>query len=184
MEDQLRQFLERLRQPPVYRILILLVLAGATVFLFTSYVVTAALVAGVAVVSWSVNKAGIKQIGIELATLSTVLVGVTYGAVPGAVAGLGLVTLQLVAGQYTGSYIVWVIPSYAVTGFIAGFFSGMDIFVLGTALTVGMQSLFATLTSVTAAGELSRYFPYAATNVIFNLFVFRYVAPLLLGLMA
>lgn len=181
--DSFEEFKNTITQPKVYRSLLVVAAAAVAALYFTSYIVTAALVVGVAVVSWSMNKFNMKKVGIELATLSTVLIGVAYGPVIGAAMGLALIILQVSAGQYTGSYIIWVIPSYAVAGFVAGVLGSTDIFLLGFGLTVGMQAVFATLTSVTASGSLSHYLPYAATNVVFNLVVFRYVAPVLLPLM-
>lgn len=174
---------DTLKRPKVYRSLLLISGVAVAALLFTSYIVTAALVVGVGVVAWTMNRLSMKQIGIELATLSTVLIAVAYGPMVGAGMGFALIILLVTAGQYTGSYIIWVIPSYAVAGFIAGSLASMDITVLGIGLTIGMQAVFATLTSVSAAGQLNRYLPFAVTNIIFNLFAFGYLAPRLLPLM-
>lgn len=174
---------QRVKDPKLYRPVLLAAASAVAALYFTSYVVTAALIVGVAVVSFLVNKANLKQIGIELATLATVLIAVTYGPLIGALIGLALVFLQITVGQYTGSYIIWVIPAYGVAGFVAGSLAGTGIFVLGFGLTVVMQAFFATLTAATASGNLGRYMPYAVTNIVFNFFVFRYVAPGLLPLM-
>ncbi len=171
------------KNPRIYWTAGIIGMVAAGVFFFTEYVAAALLVAGVALTAWTVNQLGIKTVGIELTTLSTVLIGAVYGPFIGAVAGFGLILLQVIAGQYTGGYIIWVIPSYAVAGFAAGFFSGRDIFVLGAALTVGMQVVFALLSSVTSLGSLDRYLPYAVTNTGFNLVLFYYFAPLMLELM-
>lgn len=181
--DTLGSYLDFLRQPRVYRLLLAAAAVSVAVLYFTSYIVTAALVLGVAAVAWTMNRAGMKRVGIELSTLSTVLIGVSYGPVVGAAMGFAVIMLQVTAGQYTGSYIIWVIPSYAVAGLLSGVMSSMDVFVLGMGLTVGMQAIFAALTSFTASGRLQAYLPYAVTNVVFNLLVFRYVAPVLLPLM-
>lgn len=183
MRDRLKEILDQLKQPIVYRAVGIIALLAIGVFFFTSYLVTAALVAGVGIVSWSVNKMNMKRIGIELTTLSTVLIGVVYGPLIGAAAGFGLIILQITAGQYSGGYIIWVIPSYPVAGAIAGIQSGMEIFALGAGLIIGMQTVFAALTSFSSAGRLDKYLPYAVTNVLFNLAVFYYLAPILLGLM-
>ncbi|MFB6147428.1 MAG: hypothetical protein ABEJ66_00950 [Candidatus Nanohaloarchaea archaeon] len=179
--EDLKEFVGR---PIVYRSFILAAVISVALLYFTSYVVTAALVVSVAVVAWAMNKVNMKRFGVELTTLSTVLIAVTYGPAVGAGMGLALVMLQVTAGQYTGSYIIWVIPSYAVAGLAAGVLSGLDIFTLGFGLTVVMQAVFATLTSVTSSGKLQAYLPYAVTNIAFNLLMFSYVAPVLLPLMS
>ncbi len=181
--DQAAEYIERLKDTRLYRFIIVAALIGVAAYFFTGYVITGILVIGVGVVSWTVNRLGMKQVGVELATLSTVVIGVAYGPIPGSLMGLALIMLQMTAGQYTGSYIVWVIPAYPVAGFIAGTFNGVGIFVLGAGLTAGMQALFAVMTAVTVAGNFPRYFPYAATNVVFNLTMFMYVAPVILPLM-
>jgi len=183
MREEFQEFLERIKNPLVYRAIGLVALLAAGAFMFTSYVVTAILVVGVGVISWSMHKLQVKRIGVELTTLSTVLIAVTYGPLIGAIAGFGLIILQITAGQYTGGYIIWVIPSYPVAGIIAGISSSMEIFTLGAGLIIGMQMVFAILTSVSAAGRLDKYLPYAVTNIIFNLAVFYYVAPALQELM-
>ncbi|MFB6191363.1 MAG: hypothetical protein ABEJ64_02955 [Candidatus Nanohaloarchaea archaeon] len=182
--ERLQDLKDVFTQPKVYRPLVAIAAAAVAALYFTSYVVTAALVVGTAVTAFMMNKLNMKQVGVELATLSTILIAVTYGPVVGAVVGLAVITLQVTAGQYTGSYIIWVIPSYGIAGFIAGSLSGADIFTLGFGLTAGMQVVFAALTSVMASGNLSRYLPYAVTNVLFNFAVFMYVAPALLPLMS
>jgi hypothetical protein len=181
--ERLDDLKQKVKDPKLYRPVILAAAAAVAALYFTSYVVTAALVVGVAVVAFLVNKANMKQVGIELATFSTVLIAVTYGPLVGGLMGLGLVFLQITAGQYTGSYIIWVIPAYGVAGFIAGSFSGAGVFALGFGITVGLQAVFAALTAVTASGNLGRYMPYAVTNVIFNFFAFQYLALVLLPLM-
>lgn len=181
--EKFKELVERLKKPRIYRLILALGLLFIGAYLFTGYLVTAALVIGVGTMAWTVNKINMKQIGVELATFSTVLIGAAYGEVPGAFIGISLILLQVTAGQYKGSYLTWVIPAYPVAGFLAGIFGGLEIFLLGSAITVGMQAVFAFLTSVTSMGSFPKYFPYAATNVIFNIVMFQSIAPLLLPLM-
>lgn len=181
--EKLQQLFGRLKKPRNYRLILALALLVIGGYLFTGYIVTAALVISVGTVAWTVNKIHMKQIGVELATFSTVLIGAAYGQVPGAFMGISLILLQVTAGQYKGSYLTWVIPAYPVAGFIAGALGGVEIFLLGAGLTVGMQAVFAILTSVTSMGSFPKYFPYAATNVVFNVLMFQTVAPVLLPLM-
>lgn len=184
MERDFREFFNGLRDIRTYRVVIALGVLAVGAFFFMDYLLTTLLVASVGLVAWTMNRMGeLKRFGIELTTFATVLIAVVHGPYIGAVTGLGLILLQIVAGQYTGGYIIWVIPSYMFVGCISGVFATTDIFVLGALLTVGMQVFFASMTAVTSLGRLEMYMPYAVTNVGFNLLLFYYLAPILLELM-
>lgn len=171
------EIVEKVKEPGFYRPFTALVGLSAAALFLTDYFVIGILLIATALTSWGVRQAGIKRVGIELATFSTVIIGFTYGAATGAGIGLLLIMLQIVAGQYTQGYIIWVIPSYAVAGFLAGTFSSVGIFTLGASLLIGMQIIFATFSAILPMGNISKYLPYGITNIVFNLFMFKFIAP-------
>lgn len=179
IRENLGNFLEN----GYFRKLLLLLPLVAGVFLITDLMVISILAVLTVILPIFLNYAGIKMLGIELVTLTTVLTALQMGAEAGAIAGLVLMTAHMVAGQFSGAYILWVIPSYAVAGFIAGSV-GVDITILGIGIAVVLNALFTALTSaISPPGALSGQIPHAIGNTVFNALLFMYVAPQLLAMM-
>lgn len=146
---------------------------------FRQYLLAAALTAATAIVAAAVNAYELRITGLELATFSTVLIGYSFTPLAGAVAGLVLVTLQMVIGGQMGVYALWVIPTYGVIGVLAGTVA-MPITQLGVVITIGMHILFLGFTSYLTPEGLSGYLPYAIGNTLLNLALFTAVAPALI----
>ncbi|MBI4015028.1 MAG: hypothetical protein HY365_03685 [Candidatus Aenigmarchaeota archaeon] len=146
---------------------------AAAALLYLSGAALAALLCAVSVAtSILIGAAKLRSVGIEFVTFSAVVLGVTYGSGIGALAALILMTLHMVIGGYTGAYVLWVLPVYAGVGFAAGTVGGSP-FSLGI-----MLSVFANLANIVFTWLFSRqyaagFLPFAVSNVIFNLVVFR-----------
>ncbi|MEK6917022.1 MAG: hypothetical protein AABW92_04720 [Nanoarchaeota archaeon] len=126
--------------------------------------------------SYIVNIYGLRQFGLELVTLVGVLAGVKYGPLPAFILTFVLITYHLLAGGFFAQYVFWVIPSYSIAGALAGFFSGIDIAILGLYLTLGINITNTFFTAITSPGYLFKYLPFAITNVIFNAILFATIA--------
>ncbi len=164
------------------KFLVVGLIAGATLFL-TDYALVASLVMLSVITPLVLNHLNLKGLGIELVTLTTVIIGIKFGPGAGAVAGFLLMATHMISGQFTGAYILWVIPSYAAVGFIAGTV-GIEITVLGIALTVAANVLFTALTMLVTPEGVKYFIPHAAGNILFNAVIFTQVAPQLLALTA
>lgn len=164
------------------RILLIGLVIGSTLF-FTDYMLVAALIILTVITPLALNHLGLKGLGIELVTLTTVIIGINFGPEAGAIAGFLLMATHMISGQFTGAYILWVIPSYAVAGFIAGT-AGLEITVLGIALAVGMNVAFTALTMAVTPEAIRYFVPHAAGNIVFNALLFTQIAPQLLALTA
>ncbi len=182
MDFNLRSKLSGLDTGLAGKLLGLAVVIAAGWLFARDYAIVALLVLFTGLVSWGTAKFGVKWTGIELATVSTVLIGTMFGPATGAVAGFFIIILQLSAGQYIGPYVLWVIPGYILAGFLPSILSG-NIFTVGMTIIVGLQVLFSLMTFLVTPGGLSKYLPYAAGNVVFNFLAFSFLAPRLLGFM-
>lgn len=115
----------------------------------------------------------LKYMGIELATLSTILVGVVYGPVIGGVYGFTILLIHLILGHYyMGSYLIWVIPEYILLGILSGIFKNELSAILGLFLIVGINVLNMFLTSIAESDRVARLLPYAIGNSIINSVIF------------
>jgi len=150
--------------------------------LITDFVIISILAAASIILPIFLNYLGIKMLGIELVTLTTVLTALQIGSEAGAIAGLVLMTGHMVAGQYSGAYLLWVIPSYAVAGFAAGTM-GLSVTTIGIGITFVLNTLFTTITYFVSPQGLSKQIPHALGNITLNSVFFLYVAPQLLAMM-
>lgn len=179
----IKENLNTIIENSIFRKLVLAIPLVAGIFLITDIIVISILAALAIITPIFLNYAGIKMLGIELVTLTTVLTALQMGAGAGAIAGLILMTAHMVAGQYSGVYLFWVIPSYAAAGFVAGTVS-LDITVLGIGIAVVLNTVFTALTSIMSPPQaLSAQIPHAVGNIVFNSILFLYLAPQLLAMM-
>lgn len=165
-----------------FKKLLLLLPLVAAVFLITDVILISILAVASIILPIFLNYAGIKMLGIELVTLTTVLTALQMGAEAGAIAGFILMTAHMVAGQFSGPYLLWVIPSYGVAGFVAGTV-GLDITTIGIGIAFVLNTIFTAITSAISPQGLSRFIPHALGNIVFNAILFMYVAPQLLAMM-
>lgn len=178
----LRTQLSSITDNSYFRKLLLLVPLIGAVFMVTDLILISILAVTSIILPIFLNYAGIKMLGIELVTLTTVLTALQLGPEAGAIAGFVLMTAHMVAGQFSGAYILWVIPSYGVAGFVAGS-AGIDITILGIGIAVILNSVFTGLTYIISPKGLSHFIPHAVGNVVLNSAIFIYVAPQLLAMM-
>jgi hypothetical protein len=146
-----------------------------TIF-FRQYALAIILTLLTALTAALVNFFDLRMFGIELATFSTVIIAKTFGTTAGALAGLFLVLTIMVIGQQVGPYMLWVVPTYAVVGFLAGFLQ-LPITQLGIYLTIGMHVVFFGCTAIFTPKAISNIVTYGAGNILLNVALFTAVAP-------
>jgi len=115
----------------------------------------------------------VKYLGIELITLSTMLVGVVYGPVTGGIYGFTILLAHLIVGNYyIGTYLMWLLPEYVLLGILAGIFGTGLIGPLGVSFIIGMNLLNALFTLVGENERFVKELPFAIGNAIINSVIF------------
>lgn len=152
------------------------------VLFFTDYIISLLLIASTFLTALFVKHSGLKSLGIELMTLATVLHATQYGPAAGAATGFFLVLAHFIVGGFTGPFITWVLPGYAVMGAAAAMVS-MPILQLGMAAVLSLNAFFFAMTYIVSPGRIGVFAPYMATNILFNYVLFKYLAPVLLNIM-
>ncbi len=118
-----------------------------------------------------------------MTTFTVILAGMVFGPVNGAIAGFVLVLLQMIVGQQMGVYVLWVVPSYAVAGAVAGILGPSAVVMTGIGITVALHVAFTIFTAIFTPGAVARYLPYAAGNVLVNILLFEFAAGPVLALL-
>jgi len=158
-----------------YRRIFLFSLMAVPAFFLTDYFVAFSLMLLTVILSLAVNRFGLNRFGLELATFSTVTMAKVFGPETGALLGLVYICLQMFSGSTPGVYLVWVVPSYVATGYIAGT-STIGVATLGLYTAISLQSIFAFMTFLTSRSRLPKFIQYAMFNVTINMLLFQTVA--------
>lgn len=149
----------------------------ALVLYMGKYVIPAFLLVSILVVSMVTTRLDINILGIEVTTFSTVMMGVIFGPETGALLGFLFILVELFTGNPPGVYMLWVVPGYVLAGYLAGVFSGMDIFLLGMYTSIGLQSFFLLCTSVVITERVPKYMQFTIFNILFNVMLFKSIGP-------
>jgi hypothetical protein len=122
----------------------------------------------------------LKVFGIEFVTFSTILAGSFYGPVTGAVFGVCLLIIHLIAARYNGGpYIVWTIPSYIIVGVLSGFLTEVKMLV---AMVVGVILLDNILTFTFYKENFMKTIIFSIGNLAFNILLIVNLFHLVMGL--
>lgn len=175
--DRLASALEELRDRD-YRLLLLLLAVSAPLYFFPRYYLVLALSLASVLTAFAVNRAGLGQTGIELATFTTVFAGAGFGPRAGALTGLVLSLLQLSFSGHAGKYILWVVPSYAAAGVLAAVLGVESFLVLGIILTLMLHGVHLFFSVLSMENHVFRYLPYLVFNSVFNFLIFKVAADL------
>jgi len=169
----------------------LILIAGTAMLSFAtglfSHFVFALLIVAELVVAFFVGELDLKKIGLELVTFITVLAGVVYGPLAGAVMGIVLLMLHFVLTRNLGPYVAYCIPAMGVIGLIAGYASsfgavGTDIAVFGVMLSL----LYNLITGGLGSLMLNDFFEelvWSGSNFALNFVLFSAFAPVILSVL-
>ena len=119
----------------------------------------------------------------ELIMFSTILSGVSYGAKIGVFVGIIFSILYYFAAGRMSFYIVVFAPLYAIFGFIAGIYHVTNIFIFGMICTISYSLISSILVSLLFNANLDKALVFIFVNGLFNLVMFKYIAPIFLLLM-
>lgn len=161
---------------------ILLASFGLLAIISLRYATIAGLIMLTFLLAFAVNYLEMWILGLELATLTTVLAGASFGPATGAAIGILSIVGHLIFGRYMSIYVFWLVPSYAAAGFMAGTMA-MPITQLGITILIGLHAAFLIFLLAFSIEELSQYVFYGALNIAVNVGLFVTVAPVLFQLM-
>ena len=151
----------------------ILLLGGMVIFLekFFFFLVIAAAALLVAIVLRFFKV--LKYMGVELVTLSTMIIGVVHGPVIGGIYGFTILLAHLIIGDYyTGNYLMWAIPLYALLGVLSGIFGTSLIGFLGVSFIIGLDLISLFFTFIGESDRLGKELPYIIGNILINSILF------------
>jgi hypothetical protein len=158
----------------------LLAVLGVPAFFYTRYFVAFGLMILTLAVSLLVNSYDANRMGIETATFSTVTMGMLFSPEISAVLGFLYIVLQIFSGSNPGIYMIWVVPSYVVMGYLIGNFSYLGVAQAGIYASIALQSFFVLMTLLTSRSRLPKFVQYVVFNLTFNFFMFQtFASPLI-----
>ncbi len=161
--------------------LVVIPLVTIPTLMFTKTMIILLLFTATFAASYFGRKTKLKKFGLELATFTTIITGMTFGVIPGLLAGvLTILFHDLITGRIN-LYLAVVVPTFGVIGAVAGMYPHANIFVLGVGLTIFSHLIFIIFQTLLYRFP-ARYLPYFALNVVFNALLFYNIAPTVLKL--
>lgn len=122
--------------------------------------------------------------GVELVTFSSVLCGAVFGPNAGLIMGLTGSTALLFSQKYNLLYRLIFIPLYGIFGFVSGYFSSANIFIVGMTFSLIYGVISSTFVFFAFEGRISKCIWFIITNLAFNWFVFSTFGSLALKIMS
>lgn len=117
-------------------------------------------------------------VNFELVKLSTILVAVSHGLLPGLAVGIASTFFGKVLIGRIDEKLPLSMLTISVIAVAAAVFNAADITTLGIILVAAYNVAMFVITQV-MGGELAWNLPYEGTNLLFNVFLFMKVAPAL-----
>ena len=121
-------------------------------------------------------------VNFELVKLATILASVSYGALPGLAVGVSSTFFGKVLIGRVDEKLPLSMAAIALLAVAASLFPDTGIAALGIILVLAYNIAMLAL-SIMMGGDLAWNIPYEASNLIFNLFIFTKIAPVLLQIM-
>jgi hypothetical protein len=172
-------------KPKQYLLFGTVALVIVLLFVFRRYLLLLALLLVNVISSLLLKTFRRNQIGIEMVMFSTVVSGVLYGPVTGAVIGAISMVIDYAFATRLSFFSIVTVPSYAACGYIAGLVgNAVSITQLGITLTI-IYVIFSNVIIVAfMGGTLSKSIRFGATDIAFNVVMFSTVAPAILNIMS
>lgn len=115
----------------------------------------------------------LKYLGVELVTLSTMVIGVVYGPVVGGLYALVILPIHFILGQYyIGTFLAWVVPEYILLGVLSGVLRSGIIGTLGVSFIIGLNLLNLFLTFLAESDRIGKELPFVVGNIAINSIIF------------
>lgn len=135
------------------------------------------------VLSFSMGELDIRNLGIELVTLVTVLSSVIYGPFAGMLIGCVMITARFILTKMLGPYVLYSIPSMMFVGIMGWYmveWTG-DITTTGIILSVVYNAITASLGSLIMK-DFFQEILWSGSNIVVNAALFYYVAPIVMAI--
>ena len=150
-------------------------LALLVILALTNLLIISLLLGVAFILSFLIQKSGLRIIGIELVTFIAVITGYAYGAFIGIAIALVLIVFHLLVSGYFGIYFAWVIPEYPIAAYIASAMSGQNIIYVGVFITIALNVANIIFTAIAYRQNLGKHLPFAMGNILFNMALFIFV---------
>jgi hypothetical protein len=154
--------------------IVIIGIALLVVLVLTNLLVISLLLAVAFVLSFLIQKSGLRIIGIELVTFVSVIAGYVYGPFIGIILSLVLITFHLLVSGYFGIYFAWVIPEYPVAAYFASSMTAQSIAYVGVFIIVALNIANIIFTAIAYRQNLAKHLPFAAGNILFNIALFMF----------
>ncbi|MBI2145609.1 hypothetical protein HYU18_04795 [Candidatus Woesearchaeota archaeon] len=120
---------------------------------------------------------------IELITFGTVIVGLAYGPIVGAIFGAIVTIVAEVFNSGIDFFIVGYVPARAAVGFASSFFPAANIVLLGTSMSVLYNLVAQPLYAFQSDAELRfKLVAFIVTNISFNFLAFTLLGNFVKGI--
>lgn len=153
----------------------------AVIFLISKYLFFIGLVLIINLLFYLLTRRLSSIVGIEITTISTVLIGAAFGPIAGVLVGISCRLIEAFASHRFFS-LPLTIPLYAIIGYAAGSFGGSDIAMLGVAISVVYSVISGILTFMVLGGRASRTILFCIVNIFFNVIFFVKIAPVIFSI--
>lgn len=163
-------------------LLLMIVFLSSHTFIKTAFFIIILLAANL-ILSLATIPLGRAWIGVEIITLSTVLTSIAYGPKIGMIMGALSALVNYIGWFRFSVYAIVEIPCYMVVGYLAFFFGGYNILVVGMIAIIFYNVLMNLLSYMFLGGNFFASAVWAVTNIVFNYFIFKFIASVVLGLM-
>ena len=122
---------------------------------------------------------------VELVTFSTVMIGISYGPVAGAIFGAVATLAAEILNSGVDAFIIGYIPARAIIGAVSAFFPATNIVMLGLSMSVLYNALAQPLYAFQGDAELRmKLFAFVVVNVPFNFLAFSVLGLFVKGIVA
>lgn len=163
------------------RLLFGVLLGIFVVFLFRNYIKDALIItilSLIAVFSTFYKRFMRAPPAIELVTFSTVMMGIGYGPVAGAVFGAVATLAAEILNSGVDAFIIGYVPARAIIGAVSSFFPTANIVTLGVSMSIFYNVIAQPLYAFQNDAELRmKLFAFVVVNVPFNFLVFSFLGP-------
>lgn len=120
---------------------------------------------------------------IELVTFGTVMTGVAYGPIAGAMFGIAVTIIAEIFNSGMDFFIVGYIPARAIVGFASAFFPAAGIVPLGLSMSILYNAIAQPLYAFQSDAELRlKLLAFIVTNISFNFLIFSLLGGFVKGL--
>lgn len=120
---------------------------------------------------------------VELVTFATVMVGVAYGPVTGALFGAIITVVAEIMNSGIDAFIIGYVPGRAVVGFVSAYFPAANMVTLGLLMSVLYNAISQPLYAFQSDAELRfKLLAFVVVNISFNLIIFSLLGNFVRGI--